>query len=142
MNLIVIGLNHRSAPVEVREQLAFAKTSLADAHTRLLAASPLHETVILSTCNRVEIYALAENASEAARSVRQFLHDHHQLTDRMDAHLYEHRDDSCIHHLLEVSCGLFSMVLGETEIFGQVKDAYSVAQVAGTTGVVLNRVFQ
>ncbi len=142
MNLLVIGLNHRSAPVEVREQLAFAKTSLADAHTRLLAASPLHETVILSTCNRVEVYALADNVGEAARSVREFLHDHHRLTDRMDAHFYEHRDDSCVQHLLEVACGLDSMVLGETEIFGQVKDAYSVAQVAGTTGVVLNRVFQ
>lgn len=142
MNLIVIGLNHRSAPVEVRERLAFAKTSLADAHTRLLATSPVHETVILSTCNRVEVYALAENASDAACSVRAFLHDHHGLTDRMDAHFYEHRDDLCIQHLLEVACGLDSMVLGETEIFGQVKDAYSVAQVAGTTGVVLNRVFQ
>ena len=142
MNLIVIGLNHRSAPVEVREQLAFARTSLGEAHTRLLAASPVHETVILSTCNRVEIYALTDNVSDASRSVREFLHNHHRLADRIDTHLYEHHDDSCIHHLLEVACGIDSMVLGETEIFGQVKEAYSVAQKAGTTGVVLNRVFQ
>ncbi|HVM62975.1 MAG TPA: glutamyl-tRNA reductase [Verrucomicrobiae bacterium] len=142
MNLIVIGLNHRSAPVEVRERLAFAKTALAEAHTRLLGANPVHEVVILSTCNRVEIYALADNIRDASCAVRQFLHDHHGLTERVDSHLYEHRDDSCIRHLLEVACGIDSMVLGETEIFGQVKDAYSLAQDAGTTGVVLNRVFQ
>lgn len=142
MNLIVIGLNHRSAPVEVRERLAFAKTSLGEAHTQLLSTSPVHETVILSTCNRVEIYALADNVSDASRTLREFLHNHHGLSDRIDAHLYEHRDDSCIHHLLEVACGIDSMVLGETEIFGQVKDAYSVAHETGTTGVVLNRVFQ
>jgi glutamyl-tRNA reductase len=142
MNLIVIGLNHRSAPVEVREQLAFAKTSLGEAHTRLVSAGPLYEAVILSTCNRVEVFALAENTTDASRTVREFLHEHHHLTDRIDAHLYEHHDDLCIQHLLEVACGLDSMVLGETEIFGQVKEAYSVAQVAGATGVVLNRVFQ
>ncbi|HTS17536.1 MAG TPA: glutamyl-tRNA reductase [Verrucomicrobiae bacterium] len=142
MNLIVIGLNHRSAPVEVRERLAFARASLADAHKRLLNANPVHEVVILSTCNRVEIYALADNLRDASRAVRQFLHEHHGLADRIDAHLYEHGDDSCIRHLLEVACGIDSMVLGETEIFGQVKDAYSAAQDAGTTGVVLNRVFQ
>jgi glutamyl-tRNA reductase len=142
MNLLVIGLNHRSAPVEVRERLAFAKTNLAEAHTRLLSASSAHETVILSTCNRVEIYALVDNAGDASRSVREFLHSHHHLPDRIDAHLYEHRDDSCIQHLLEVVCGIDSMVLGETEILGQAKDAYAVAQDAGATGVVLNRVFQ
>jgi glutamyl-tRNA reductase len=127
MNLLVIGLNHRSAPVEVRERLAFAKTNLAEAHTRLLSASSAHETVILSTCNRVEIYALVDNLGDASCSVREFLHSHHQLPDRIDAHLYEHRDDSCIQHLLEVVCGIDSMVLGETEIFGQVKEAYAVA---------------
>jgi len=142
MNLIVIGLNHRSAPVEVREQLAFARTSLGQSHAQLQAASPVHETVILSTCNRVEIYALTANLQDASRAVRDFLHSHHQLAERVDAHLYELHDDSCIQHLLEVACGIDSMVLGETEIFGQVKDAYSVAQQAGTTGVVLNRVFQ
>ncbi len=142
MNLLVIGLNHRSAPVEVRERLAFPRSSLGEAHTRLLSAGSVHETVILSTCNRVEIYALVENIGEASHSVREFLHTHHGLPDRIDAHLYEHCDDSCIQHLLEVACGIDSMVLGETEIFGQVKDAYSVAQEAAATGVVLNRVFQ
>ncbi|MGA2139071.1 MAG: glutamyl-tRNA reductase [Verrucomicrobiia bacterium] len=142
MNLIVIGLNHRSAPVEVRERLAFAKSNLAEAHGLLLAATPLRESAILSTCNRVEIYALADSAADAVPSVRRFLHEHHKLSDPVDAYLYEHRDDGCIQHLFEVACGLDSMVLGETEILGQVKEAYSAAQEAGATGAVLNRLFQ
>ena len=142
MNLIVIGLNHRSAPVEVRERLAFAEGKLGEATHALLGAAPLHEAAILSTCNRVEIYGVANNASEATQAVRRFLHDHHRLADPVDAYLYEHHDRDCIHHLLEVACGLDSMVLGETEILGQVKDAYHTAQQAGATGVVLNRLFQ
>jgi glutamyl-tRNA reductase len=142
MNLLVIGLNHRTAPVEVRERLAFAKASLGDATRQLLSASPVLEAAILSTCNRVEVYTLANSAPDAAQAVRRFLHEHHKLTDPIDAHLYEHRDEECILHLLEVACGLDSMVIGETEILGQVKDAYSAAHHAGATGVVLNRLFQ
>jgi glutamyl-tRNA reductase len=142
MNLIVLGLNHRSAPVEVRERLAFAVGRLGEATRALLNAAPLHEAAILSTCNRVEIYGLANSAAEATQAARRFLHDHHKLTDSVDAYLYEHHDQECIQHLLEVACGLDSMVLGETEILGQVKDAYGVAQQAGATGVVLNRLFQ
>ena len=142
MNLIVIGLNHRSAPVEVRERLAFASSGLGEATGSLLAATPLHEAAILSTCNRVEIYGLARSADDASKAVRRFLHEHHKLADSVDAHLYEHHDNECIRHLLEVTCGLDSMVLGETEILGQVKEAYSAAHRAGSTGLVLNRLFQ
>ena len=142
MNLLVIGLNHRSAPVEVRERLAFATGSLGEVSRRLLSATPLHEAAILSTCNRVEIYALADSVTDAAQGVRRFLCEHHRLTAPIDAYLYEHRDEECIRHLLEVACGLDSMVLGETEILGQVKAAYLAAQQAGSTGVVLNRLFQ
>ena len=142
MNLIVLGLNHRSAPVEVRERLAFAEGHLGEATRALLGAAPLHEAAIVSTCNRVEIYGLASNATEAAAAARRFLHEHHKLADSVDAYLYEHHDHECIQHLLEVACGLDSMVLGETEILGQVKNAYYAAQQAGTTGVVLNRLFQ
>lgn len=130
MNLFVIGLNHRSAPVEVRERLALASARLGE----LRAAAPLDEAVILSTCNRVEVYALAGNAAAATAAVRRFLND--------DTHLYEHRDRDCIRHLLEVASGLDSMVLGETEILGQVKSAYQAAHAAGATGAALNRLFQ
>ena len=142
INLFVIGLNHRSAPVEVRERLAFAKTVLGEATCRLLEATPLHEAAILSTCNRVEIYGLTGNAADAVQAARRFLHEHHKLVEPVDAYLYERRDNECVQHLLEVACGLDSMVLGETEILGQVKEAYYAAQQAGATGVVLNRLFQ
>jgi glutamyl-tRNA reductase len=142
MNLLVIGLNHRSAPVEVRERLAFAKDSLGDASRRLLSASSVLEAAILSTCNRVEVYALVDSATDATQAVRRFLHEHHKLTNPVDAHLYEHSGEECVQHLIEVASGLDSMVIGETEILGQVKDAYSAAHHAGATGVVLNRLFQ
>ena len=142
MNLVVIGLNHRSAPVEVRERLAFAHSQLSSATRALVDTASLHEAAILSTCNRVEVYGLTSDAPGAAKAVRGFLHQHHKLTDRVDSHLYEMRDRECIQHLLEVVCGLDSMVIGETEILGQVKEAYLAAQQAGATGMALNRLFQ
>ena len=130
MNLLLIGLNHRTAPVAVRERLAFVTGKQAE----LLAGTPLHEAVILSTCNRVEIYGLTGNHTAAAAAIRQFLQE--------DAHLYELHDRDCVQHLWEVVCGLDSMVLGETEILGQVKTAYQAAHSAGATGMALNRLFQ
>jgi glutamyl-tRNA reductase len=142
MNLVVIGLNHRSAPVEVRERLAFARSSLAEATRALLGAAPLREAAILSTCNRVEIYGLTADPKETGAAVQRFLHDHHKVSERFDSHLYEMRDRDCVQHLWEVVCGLDSMVVGETEILGQVKEAYLAAQQAGATGMALNRLFQ
>jgi glutamyl-tRNA reductase len=142
MNLVVIGLNHRSAPVEVRERLAFPRTALGEATCQLLGAAPLYEAAILSTCNRVEVYGLAGDVTGASHAIRQFLHEHHKLTGPIDAHLYEHHDAACIRHLLNVTSGLDSMVVGETEILGQVKEAYEAAQKAGATGMALNRLFQ
>jgi glutamyl-tRNA reductase len=142
MNLLVIGLNHRSAPVEVRERLAFPAAELGEATCNLLGAARLTEAAILSTCNRVEIYVLAENPGDAGSGVRRYLHEHHRLNESVDAHLYEFHDAECIRHLLGVAAGLDSMVLGETEILGQVKTAYDAAQRAGATGPVLNRLFQ
>ncbi|HUK81324.1 MAG TPA: glutamyl-tRNA reductase [Verrucomicrobiae bacterium] len=142
MNLVVIGLNHRSAPVEVRERLAFARSAIGEATCALLGVGPLCEAAILSTCNRVEVYGLTAAPLEVGAAVRQFLHDHHKLSDRIDSHMYEMRDHECVQHLWEVVCGLDSMVVGETEILGQVKEAYLVAQQAGATGMALNRLFQ
>lgn len=130
MNLLLIGLNHRAAPVEVRERLAFATGK----HAELLTHAPVHEAVIVSTCNRVEVYALAGNHVDAAAAVRRYLLD--------CEHLYELHDRDCVQHLWEVVSGLDSMVLGETEILGQVKDAYQAAHGAGATGMALNRLFQ
>jgi glutamyl-tRNA reductase len=142
MNLIVIGLNHRTAPVEVRERLAFSRSALGEATCMLLGAAPLHEAAILSTCNRVEIYGLTTDRDAAGRGVRRFLHDHHKLNESVTTHLYEYTDRECVQHLWEVVCGLDSMVVGETEILGQVKEAYQAALQAGATGIALNRLFQ
>nr|NIP74877.1 glutamyl-tRNA reductase [Xanthomonadales bacterium] len=142
MNLLTIGLNHRSAPVGVRERLAFPPASLGQATCDLLGAAPLSEAAILSTCNRVEIYGLAADLDKASRGIRQFLHDHHRLDENLDRHLYEHRHADTVRHLLGVAVGIDSMVVGETEIFGQVKAAYGAAQQAGATGPALNRLFQ
>lgn len=142
MNLVVIGLNHCSAPVEVRERLAFPRAALGEATCNLLGAAPVCEAAIVSTCNRVEIYALAASADQAGAAIRRYLHDYHRIAESVDPHLYELRDRDCISHLFEVVCGLNSMVLGETEILGQVKDAYAAAQQAGATGMALNRLFQ
>jgi glutamyl-tRNA reductase len=142
MNLITIGLNHRTAPVEVRERMAFHRAALGEATCLLLGATPLYEAAILSTCNRVEIYGLTGDLVRASAAMRRFLHEHHKLTENVESHLYEFRDRECIQHLLEVACGLDSMVVGETEILGQVKEAYLAAQQAGATGMALNRLFQ
>jgi glutamyl-tRNA reductase len=142
MNLIVIGLNHRTAPVEVRERTAFARATLGESARALRDAAALRETVILSTCNRVEIYGLAGDPNSAASAIRRFLHEHHKLTASIESHLYELRDTDCVRHLFEVACGLDSMVVGETEILGQVKEAYRAAHEAGATGKGLNRLFQ
>jgi glutamyl-tRNA reductase len=150
MNLLVIGLNHRTAPVEVRERAAFASSRLGETARALLQTAPLREAVILSTCNRVEIYGMTGDVAASADAVRRFLRAHHQQvanpsvapTELIDQHLYEFRDGDCIRHLSEVACGLDSMVLGETEILGQVKAAYRAAHEAGATGIGLNRLFQ
>ena len=142
MNLLLVGLNHCSAPVEVRERVAFPKTALGEATCQLLGTAPLREAAIISTCNRVEIYALTADPDRAGAALRRFLRDYQKLVEPLDAFLYERRDTGCIQHLLNVVCGLDSMVLGETEILGQVKDAYAAAQQAGATGMALNRLFQ
>lgn len=142
MNLITIGLNHRTGPVEVRERMAFPKATLGEATCSLLRATSLSEAVVLSTCNRVEVYGLTGDAAQGGAAVRRFLHEHHRLLESVEAHLYEFHDRECVQHLLEVTSGLDSMVIGETEILGQVKDAYQTAHQAGATGLALNRLFQ
>jgi glutamyl-tRNA reductase len=142
MNLLVVGLNHRSAPVEVREQLAFAPGMLGEATCHLLGAAPLSEAAILSTCNRVEVYGLTRDVDAASAGIRKFLSAQRGVAGPIDAHLYEHHGGGCVAHVLDVACGLDSMVLGETEILGQMKGAYEQARLAGATGAVLNRLFQ
>ena len=140
MELVCVGLNHRTAPVEVRERFAVPAGKLGDSAKSLLEIDGLEESVVLSTCNRTEFYLAGEKAELAAAELRRQLAATHGADS--DPHWYEHHRISAARHLCRVVSGLDSMVLGETEIFGQAKEAYRQALDAGATSGVLNRLFQ
>ncbi len=143
MPLIVIGLSHHSSPVTVRERFAFPDATIPAALEKLRQTGIVTEAVILSTCNRVEIYAatgLPER--QAMLELRQFLLDHHNYREPIRDEIYFHGDAESLEHLFKVACGLDSMVVGETEIFGQLKKAYETALRHRQTGRHLNKAFQ
>jgi glutamyl-tRNA reductase len=139
MKLFVAGVSYKTAPVEVREQLAVPPSHLADAAEALKLSGYLDEVVLLSTCNRVEIYGTTKRASGDIKSVFRLLSAESR---ELDNYIYVHEDVHAVRHLLHVTAGLDSMALGETEITGQVKYAYEIALESGLTGRVLNRLFQ
>lgn len=143
MSLLVVGLSHHSAPVEVRERFAFSDSEAAGALERLRAAGLAREAVLLSTCNRVELYIATEAPSaEAGRALRGFLMDDRAVAGAPERIWYTLHDVSGAEHLFRVACGLDSLVLGETEILGQIKKAYELALQNGFTGRLLNKLFQ
>jgi len=139
MPLAVLGVSHHSAPLDVREKLAFAPERQGEALAQLAAQSGVAEAALISTCNRTEIVCRAENLD----AVRAWLRAH---ADRegvaLEPHLYCHLDDGAVRHLFRVASGLDSMVLGEPQILGQVKQAVRSAEGAGTVGATLGRLFQ
>jgi glutamyl-tRNA reductase len=144
MSVVVIGLSHRSAPVELRERFAFAESKIPDALHQLRECGLVTEGVVLSTCNRVEIYAatpLAPDDQFFAR-VKKFLVEHHAYDGELGDELYTLAEPHSLQHLFQVAAGLDSMVLGETEIFGQLKKAYDLAFTRKFTGARLNKAFQ
>ncbi|PAW85116.1 MAG: glutamyl-tRNA reductase [Pedosphaera sp. Tous-C6FEB] len=143
MPIVALGLSHRTAPVTVRERFAFAEATTADAMRQLRASGVIEEAVILSTCNRVEIYAATSADSRAALAeLRRFLLAHHNYTEPLTTELYELSEPHSVEHLFKVAAGLDSMVLGETEILGQLKQAYDLALQHQHTGRRLNKAFQ
>ena len=143
MPFLVIGLSHRSSPVTLRERFAFSEAALPQALEKLRRDAGADEAVILSTCNRVEIYAVTESPErEAAAALRQFLTDYHQWPEPLGEGIYCHAEERGLEHLFQVACGLDSMVLGETEILGQLKKAYDTALQDKHTGRRLNKAFQ
>jgi glutamyl-tRNA reductase len=143
MALVVIGLSHRSSPVEVRERFAFAEARIPSALQSLRDSGIANEAVILSTCNRVEVYAATlVDAPEAFSSLQHFLVSCHNYREPLTDEIYRLSEPQSVHHLFRVACGLDSMVLGETEILGQLKKAYDLALKAGHTGGRLNKLFQ
>jgi glutamyl-tRNA reductase len=143
MSVVVIGLSHRSAPVELRERFAFAESNIPEALKQLRESGLITEGVVLSTCNRVEIYAATTlSPTEAFAKTRQFLIEHHAYDGALGDELYTFAEPHSLHHLFKVAAGLDSMVIGETEIFGQLKQAYELAFTHKHTGARLNKAFQ
>jgi glutamyl-tRNA reductase len=137
MPLVVVGINHRTAPLQVREKVVFDPSHLPDA-LKALATGGARENVIVSTCNRTELYCVTDQPAELGR----WLEAYHGVGYELKHCLYEHHDATAIEHAFAVASGLDSMVLGEPQILGQLKDAYRAAQAAGTVGPLLNRLFQ
>lgn len=148
MHLTCVGLSHHTAPVELREQLSFSGSKLRAGLEHLRPANPelpltIHEAVILSTCNRLEVYGLSQDADAGVARVSRFLSDLHGVPESTFApHLYIHQDDDAALHLFRVAAGLDSMVVGESEILGQVRRAHETARGQGAAGQFLSALFE
>ena len=139
MALFTLGINHRTAPLEVRERLAFHAEELRRALADLTSGGRVHEAAILSTCNRTELYVQADTPQAAI----DWLGDYRRLPrPEIEPYLYTHPDGDAVRHAFRVASGLDSMVLGEPQILGQMKEAVRIAREAGTLGVTLDKLFQ
>ncbi|MDH4086013.1 MAG: glutamyl-tRNA reductase [Nitrospira sp.] len=142
MHLIVVGLSHKTAPVEIRERLAVPESRLGEALTRLRSYSGVKEGILLSTCNRVEVYSVVDDVETGYGRIQEFLADTHLSlsSEQLTPHLYWHTGDRAIGHLFRVAASLDSMIIGESQILGQLKGAFEVALAHKTTGVIMNKV--
>lgn len=141
MNLINIGINHKTAPLDIRGQVSFQPEQMTDALISLQLEAQLNEVAIISTCNRTEIIAICKN--QEVNPIVSWIEKFHNLeADTLTSYLYEHHDLKAVEHIMSVSCGLDSMVLGEPQILGQLKQAYRFARQAGTLQNRLEKLFQ
>lgn len=141
MHLIAFGINHKTAPVSIREQAAFAPETLPEALHDITARAGVDEATILSTCNRTEVYCRVDETDP--RKAVQWFCDYHRLpANELQPHLYLHPDQEAVKHAFRVAAGLDSLVLGEPQILGQMKTAFTAAHKVGVTGKILNRLFQ
>lgn len=140
MNILVVGLSHKTAPVEIRERVAFAPTAMERPLRELTALPAVNEGIIVSTCNRVELYATSRQPEAAVSQMRRFLTSYHNLApESLDDHLYEYQGEEAIRHVFRVASSLDSMVIGEPQILGQIKTSYGYAAEFKTAGLILNR---
>jgi len=143
MPLVVIGLSHHTSPVHVREKFAFTEARIPATLDLLRTSRIVQEAVILSTCNRVEIYAATEiSAQQSSIALQEFMVRCHDYREPLNGEIYSLGEPHSVEHLFKVACGLDSMILGETEILGQLKKAYELSLQHNHTGVVLNKAFQ
>jgi glutamyl-tRNA reductase len=140
MELIVIGLNHKTAPIEIRERLAFPEDGMEKALSQVKSLLSLKENMILSTCNRVEMYAAARETEKAILDLKDFLSRYHDLSlKEFEKNLYLLIGEEAVKHIFRVASSLDSMVVGEPQILGQIKSAYNIAAEAQTSGLILHR---
>jgi glutamyl-tRNA reductase len=143
MHILVVGINYKTAPVEIRERLTFNPNELGDAMRRLQSKKSILENVIISTCNRTEIYAVVDQLHTGRYYMKEFLSEWFEMEqDEFVPYLFIYEQDGAINHLFNVACGLNSMVLGETQILGQVRTSFLLGQEEKTTGTVFNHLFK
>jgi glutamyl-tRNA reductase len=143
MHILVVGINYKTAPVEIRERLTFNPNELGDAMKKLQTKKSILENVIISTCNRTEIYAVVDQLHTGRYYMKEFLSEWFEIEqDDFVPYLFIYEQDGAINHLFNVACGLNSMVLGETQILGQVRTSFLLGQEEKTTGTVYNHLFK
>ena len=144
MDIILVGLSHNTAPVEVREKLSFSGQMLSDGIKRLRGYENISECLMLSTCNRGEIYAIVDQSEIGIARIKDFLHSYQTPLplESISQPLYIHKNEAAVKHLFRFAASLDSMVVGEPQILGQVKDAFDTALLNKTTGVILNKLFK
>ncbi|SKA90937.1 glutamyl-tRNA reductase [Sporosarcina newyorkensis] len=143
MHTVVVGVNHRTAPVEIREKLSFVEAELPQAMQTLQQQKSILENIIISTCNRTEIYAVVDQLHTGRYYIKRFLADWFSIPiEEFSSHLIIFEEDGAVEHLLRVAAGIDSMVLGETQILGQVRSSFLSAQEIGTTGTIFNELFK
>jgi glutamyl-tRNA reductase len=140
MNIIVIGLSHKTATVEIREKVAFSPNLIEKPLHDLIALDDIVEGVIVSTCNRVEIYATTRDIAGGIARIKRFLADHHRIPlESLEPHLYNYHSEAAIRHVFRVASSLDSLVVGEPQILGQIKTSYGYAAEYKSSGIILNR---
>jgi len=140
MNIVVVGLSHKTATVEVREKVAFSPNLIEKPLRDLVALDSIVEGVIVSTCNRVEIYVTTRDIAGGIARIKRFLADHHRISlESLEPHLYSYHSEAAIRHVFRVASSLDSMVVGEPQILGQIKTSYGYAAEYKTSGIILNR---
>ncbi len=143
MNILVVGLNHNTAGIEIREKVAFDGAKLESAVNALKDFPEIKENIILSTCNRVEIYANADNPESGSKSIINFLSNFHNISkETLEKSLYMHNGKNAVRHIFRVGGSLDSMIVGEPQILGQLKDAFDFAHKAKSTGIFLNHLMK
>jgi len=140
MNIIVVGLSHKTATVEIREKVAFSPNLIEKPLCELVALDEIVEGVIVSTCNRVEIYATTRDIAGGIARIKRFMADYHHIPlETLESHLYSYHSEAAIRHVFRVASSLDSMVVGEPQILGQIKTSYGYAAEYKSSGIILNR---